>query len=69
MMKYVINNYLHNSVALVRDRTLSTERPPLAGEVFIPTFVDRACLVVSATDPYGRINGFLDRKYVIIIIN
>jgi hypothetical protein len=26
------------------------------------TFADRGCRVVSATDPYGRILGFLDRS-------
>jgi hypothetical protein len=26
-----------------------------------PTFADRGCHVVSVTDPYGRIFGFLDR--------
>jgi hypothetical protein len=31
----------------------------------VPTFADRGCSVVSATDPYGRILGFLDRsRYV-----
>jgi hypothetical protein len=28
----------------------------------VPTFADRGCDVVSATDPYGRIPGFLDRS-------
>jgi hypothetical protein len=28
----------------------------------VPTFVDRECHVVSATDPHGRILGFLDRS-------
>jgi hypothetical protein len=46
-----------NSVALVRERTVPTERPPLVGEVT----ADRECLVVSATDPYDRILDFLDR--------
>jgi hypothetical protein len=33
----------------------------------LPTFADRGCLVVSVTDPYGRILGFLDRsRYVSI---
>jgi hypothetical protein len=27
----------------------------------VPTFEDRGCHVVSVTDPYGRILGFLDR--------
>jgi hypothetical protein len=31
----------------------ATERPPLVGEV-APTFADRGCCVVSATDSHGR---------------
>jgi hypothetical protein len=42
-----------NAVALVRERTMPTERPPLVGEV-VPTFADRGCCMVSATDPPGR---------------
>jgi hypothetical protein len=42
-----------NSVALVRERTIPTERHPLVGEV-VPTFADRMCRVVSATDPSCR---------------
>jgi hypothetical protein len=30
-------------------------------EKLVPTFADRGCHVVSVTDPYGRILGFLDR--------
>jgi hypothetical protein len=30
--------------------------------VQVPTFADRGCHVVSVTDPYGRILGFLDRS-------
>jgi hypothetical protein len=37
---------------LVRERTIPTERPPLVGVV--PTFANRGCRVVSATDPRGR---------------
>jgi hypothetical protein len=40
---------------------MPTERPPLLGEV-VPTFADRGCCVVSATNPPGRILGFLDRS-------
>jgi hypothetical protein len=40
-----------NSVALVRELTMPTERPPLVGEV-VPTFADRGCRVVSATGGY-----------------
>jgi hypothetical protein len=50
-----------NSVALVRERTLPTERPPLVGEV-TAKFSDRGCRMVSATKLYGRIFGFLDRS-------
>jgi hypothetical protein len=31
-------------------------------EKLVPTFADRGCHVVSVTDPYGRILGFLDRN-------
>jgi hypothetical protein len=34
----------------------------LAAATLVPTFADRRCLVVSATDPHGRILGFLDRS-------
>jgi hypothetical protein len=30
--------------------------------MLVPTFVDRVCHVVSVTDTYGRILGFLDRS-------
>jgi CBS-domain-containing membrane protein len=29
----------------------------------VPTFVDRGCHVVSVTDPYGCILGFLDQSH------
>jgi hypothetical protein len=29
----------------------------------VPTFADIGCHVVSVTDPYGRILGFLDWEY------
>jgi hypothetical protein len=51
-----------NSVALVRERTIPTERPPLVGEVSAKPFADRGCRVVSAADPHGRILGFLGRS-------
>jgi hypothetical protein len=28
----------------------------------VPTFANRGCHVVSVTDPYGRVLGFLDRS-------
>jgi hypothetical protein len=50
-----------------------TPRPDTASELYrprdrrlsvklVPTIADRGCRVVSATDPYGRILGFLDRN-------
>jgi hypothetical protein len=39
---------------LPSDRRLSVKR--------LPTCADRGCHVVSVTDPYGRILGFLDRS-------
>jgi hypothetical protein len=50
-----------NSVSLIRERTMPTERPPLVSEVNA-NFGDSGCRVVSATDPHGRILGFLDRS-------
>jgi hypothetical protein len=42
-----------NSVDLVRERTIPTERPPLLGEVSA-NFADRGCRVGSVTDSHGR---------------
>jgi hypothetical protein len=42
-----------NSEALAYERSMLTERLPLVGEV-VPTFADRRCRVVSATDSHGR---------------
>jgi hypothetical protein len=39
---------------------MPAEQPPLVGEL-VPTFADRGCCVVSATDSHGRYLGFLDR--------
>jgi hypothetical protein len=50
-------------VASVRKRTIPTERPPLVSEVSANFFADRGCHVVSVTNPYGRILGFLDRSH------
>jgi CBS-domain-containing membrane protein len=38
-----------------------TDRPTLVGEVSAK-FADRGCHVVSVTDPYGHILGFLDQS-------
>jgi hypothetical protein len=55
----MLNITVHDSVALVREQTIPTERPPLVGEVIAN---NRGCHVVSVTDTYGRILGFLDRS-------
>jgi hypothetical protein len=46
-----------NKLYRANDRRLSAK--------LVPTFADRRCYVVSVTDPYDRIVGFLDR-YVCI---
>jgi hypothetical protein len=46
----------------VRERTVPTERLPLVGEVIANFLRIRGCHVVSVTDPYSRILGFLDRS-------
>jgi hypothetical protein len=42
----------------------STSEPSehLLSVELVPTFANRGCHVVSVTDPYGRILGFLDRN-------
>jgi hypothetical protein len=61
VLTYLLTYLLIYSVTLVRKRTIPTELPPLVGEL-IANFCDRGCHVVSMTDPYGRILGFLDRS-------
>jgi hypothetical protein len=48
----------NNSVALVRERTILTDRPPLVGEVSANFLLPRS----SMTNPYVRTVGFLDRS-------
>jgi hypothetical protein len=38
----------------------TSDRPLSAN--WLPTFTDKGCHVVSVTDPYGHIPGFLDRS-------
>jgi hypothetical protein len=49
-----------NSVARIRERTISTELPQLVGEVSANVLKLEGCHVVSVTDPYGGISRFLD---------
>jgi hypothetical protein len=53
-------------VAWVRERTIPTERPQLAGEVSTKS-ADRGSHVVSVTDSYGSILGFLDRSHYLFL--
>jgi hypothetical protein len=60
---YCVHNVItlsqkENSVALVRVRTMPTKRLQLVDEV-VPTFADRGCCVVSATDPRSLVSVFL----------
>jgi hypothetical protein len=50
-----------NSVALVCERTLLPRDRRLPSNL-VPTFADKGCRVISATDPQGRILAFLDRN-------
>jgi hypothetical protein len=49
-------------MALARERTIPTERPPLDGEVSANFFADRGCRVVSAAESYDCNLDFLDRS-------
>jgi hypothetical protein len=55
------NKKKQSPLASVRELTIPTERPPLVNEVSA-NFADRGCRVVSATDTYGCIPGFIDRS-------
>jgi hypothetical protein len=54
-------NTNNSSVALVRELTIPTERPPLVDEVSA-NLLDRVRHVISLTDPYGGMLGYLDRS-------
>jgi hypothetical protein len=57
-----------------------TSWPESASELYRPSdlcllakivsnFADRGCRVVSVTDPYGRILGFLDRSRYFLVVS
>jgi hypothetical protein len=61
-MRHEVNQYESNPTYLnyrPSDRRLLTK--------LVPTFVDRGCRVVSATDPHGPIFGFLDRSRYFVL--
>jgi hypothetical protein len=58
--RHIFHGKTKNSVALVHKLYRPSDRR-LLGKL-VPTFADRGCRVGSATDPHGRILGFLDRR-------
>jgi hypothetical protein len=48
-------------ISILLSRSFSPSDRRLSDKL-VPTFADRRCRVVSATDPDGRILGFLDRS-------
>jgi hypothetical protein len=52
----------YNSVALIREPNIPTKPPPLVGEDGAYILRGRESHVVSVTDLYGSILGFLDRS-------
>jgi hypothetical protein len=72
---YLSHDILSSAVYILSNGTNKTKQTPWplsASELYrpsdrrlstklVPTFADRGCRVVSATDPYGRILGFLNR--------
>jgi hypothetical protein len=58
---YMKQNKQTNSMVWVRERTYRPSDRRLSAK-WLPTFADKGCHVVSVTDPYGRILGFLDRS-------
>jgi hypothetical protein len=62
--KALLDNFIHYvkySVVLVLERTVPRDRHLSAR--LVPTFADRGCHVVSATDSYDRILVFQDRSH------
>jgi hypothetical protein len=66
--KWLLNTKV-KSVALVRERTIRTERPPLVSLVSANFFAATGCRVVSAMDLHCRILCFLDgsRYYFFLV--
>jgi hypothetical protein len=63
--KFSTGTYLHNSLINPWPESASKLYPSSGRRLsakLVPTFADRGCHVVSATEPYGRILGFLDRS-------
>jgi hypothetical protein len=57
---YQTNNN-NNSVGLVRERIILSERPAVVSEVSAKCFAVRGRRVLNAANPYSRILGFPDR--------
>jgi hypothetical protein len=62
-MVLTVNSKTKTKLHGLSPRANYTDRAtPLVGEVIANFFADRGYHVVSVTDPYGRILGFLDRS-------
>jgi hypothetical protein len=59
-LSLTLHHLLTYSVALVLKRLYRPSDRRLSAKL-VPTSADRRCHVVSVTDPYGRILGFLDQ--------
>jgi hypothetical protein len=73
LLYYVIPKYMTNSNVKKKKKKKKNPWPESASELYrpsdrclsakwLPTFADTGCHVVSMTDPYGRILGFLGRS-------
>jgi hypothetical protein len=70
---YIVIHRRYIIIIILRNKTKQTPLSESASELYrpsdhrlsgewFPTFADKGCHVVSMTDPYGRIIGFLDRS-------
>jgi hypothetical protein len=53
-------------VTLVREQTIRPSDSRLSAKL-VPTFADRGYRLISATDPHGRILGFLDLELLLFL--
>jgi hypothetical protein len=60
-LSYITKKTKLNSVALVASELYRPSDRSMSAKL-VPTFADRGCRMGIATDPHGRILGFLDRS-------
>jgi hypothetical protein len=71
VMKFLVKRWYHllaSSVALVHERTIPTERPPLVGEVSANFYGYMGVAWSVRRIPNGRNLGLLDRVDIIYIL-